>query len=167
MTDIWEEQNRFEIWVKIEIAALEAMEKINIIPEGTATKVEKKASFDIDRINAIEKEIKLGKKQVGWKLGFGSQAGLKALGINRPLIGALFDSGKILSNTQIDLEAIIDPRVEAELAAHISSDIPSNATFDQIKNCISSLVAGIEFVDFHSPPKSNSSFKLLCYVVCN
>ena len=27
---------------------------------------------------AIEKEIKLGKKQVGWKLGFGSQAGLKA-----------------------------------------------------------------------------------------
>ena len=58
MTDIWEEQNRFEIWVKIEIAALEAMEKINIIPEGTATKVEKKASFDIDRINAIEKEIK-------------------------------------------------------------------------------------------------------------
>ena len=30
MTDIWEEQNRFEIWVKIEIAALEAMEQINI-----------------------------------------------------------------------------------------------------------------------------------------
>ncbi|MBS71207.1 MAG: hypothetical protein CML91_06965 [Rhodobiaceae bacterium] len=103
---------------------------------------------------AIEKEIKLGKKQVGWKLGFGSQAGLKALGINRPLIGALFDSGEIRSNTKIDLEAVIEPRVEAELAAHISSDIPSDATFDQIKNCISSLVAGIEFVDFHSPPKS-------------
>ena len=30
MTDIWEEQNRFEIWVKIEIAALEAMEQINL-----------------------------------------------------------------------------------------------------------------------------------------
>ena len=58
MTDIWEEQNRFEIWVKIEIAALEAMEQINIVPKGTSTKVEKKASFDIDRINEIEKEIK-------------------------------------------------------------------------------------------------------------
>ena len=57
MTDIWEEQNRFEIWVKIEIAALEAMEKINIIPEGTATKVEKKASFDIDRINGLKNEL--------------------------------------------------------------------------------------------------------------
>ena len=58
MTDIWEEQNRFEIWVKIEIAALEAMEKINIIPEGTCNKGRKKISFDIDRINEIEKEIK-------------------------------------------------------------------------------------------------------------
>ena len=58
MTDIWEEKNRFEIWVKIEIAALEAMEKINIIPDGTASMVEKKSSFDIDRINEIEKEIK-------------------------------------------------------------------------------------------------------------
>ena len=43
MTDIWEEQNRFEIWVKIEIAALEAMEQINIVPKGTSAKVEKKA----------------------------------------------------------------------------------------------------------------------------
>ena len=38
MTDIWEEQNRFEIWVKIEIAALEAMEQINIVPKGTSAK---------------------------------------------------------------------------------------------------------------------------------
>ena len=39
MTDIWEEQNRFEIWIKIEIAALEAMEQINIVPKGTSAKV--------------------------------------------------------------------------------------------------------------------------------
>ena len=36
MTDIWEEQNRFEIWVKIEIAALEAMEPLE---EGEECKV--------------------------------------------------------------------------------------------------------------------------------
>ena len=45
MTDIWEEQNRFEIWVKIEIAALEAMEQINIVPKGTSAKVEKKLAL--------------------------------------------------------------------------------------------------------------------------
>ena len=58
MTDIWEEKNRFEIWVKIEISALEAMEELGTVPTGTAEKVDKNAKFDIDRINEIEKEIK-------------------------------------------------------------------------------------------------------------
>ena len=54
MTDIWEEKNRFEIWVKIEISALEAMEELGTVPTGTAEKVDKNAKFDIDRINEIE-----------------------------------------------------------------------------------------------------------------
>ena len=58
MTDIWEEKNRFEIWVKIEISALEAMEELGTVPKGTAEKVYKNAKFDVDRINEIEKEIK-------------------------------------------------------------------------------------------------------------
>ena len=58
MTDIWEEKNRFEIWVKIEISALEAMEELGTVPKGTAEKVDQNAKFDVDRINEIEKEIK-------------------------------------------------------------------------------------------------------------
>ena len=58
MTSIWEEENKFNIWVNIEVAALEAMEKLKIVPEGTSVQVKEKASFDIDRINEIEKEIK-------------------------------------------------------------------------------------------------------------
>ena len=58
MTSIWEEENKFNIWVDIEVAALEAMEKLKIVPEGTSAKVKEKASFDINRINEIEKEIK-------------------------------------------------------------------------------------------------------------
>jgi len=58
MTSIWEEENKFNIWVDIEVAALEAMEKLKIVPEGTSVQVREKASFDINRINEIEKEIK-------------------------------------------------------------------------------------------------------------
>ena len=58
MTEIWEEKNRFNIWINIEVAALEAMEELEIVPRGTASKVNKKANFDINRINEIEKEIK-------------------------------------------------------------------------------------------------------------
>jgi len=58
MTAIWYEENRFNIWINIEVAALEAMEELQIVPKGTASKVKKQANFDINRINEIEKEIK-------------------------------------------------------------------------------------------------------------
>ena len=40
---IWEEKNKFQIWLDIEIAAASAMEKLRIIPKGVSAKVKKKA----------------------------------------------------------------------------------------------------------------------------
>ena len=37
--DIWEDYNRYSIWLKIELAAAEAMEKLKIIPRGVVKKV--------------------------------------------------------------------------------------------------------------------------------
>tara|TARA_B100000686_G_scaffold342294_1_gene421166 strand:+ start:643 stop:864 length:222 start_codon:yes stop_codon:yes gene_type:complete len=39
---IWEEKNKYQIWLDIEIAAAEAMEKFKIIPKGVSAKVKKK-----------------------------------------------------------------------------------------------------------------------------
>ena len=39
---IWEEKNKYEIWLDIEIAVAQAMEKLKIIPKGVASKVKKK-----------------------------------------------------------------------------------------------------------------------------
>ena len=103
---------------------------------------------------AIENRLNLGEKQIGWKLGFGSPGGLRALGISRPLVGALFDKGEIIDGNEIDISSMADPRVEAEIAAHIDKDIPNDATFNQIKASVSSLVPAIELVDFHSPPSN-------------
>ena len=36
---IWEDYNRYSIWLKIELAAAEAMEKLKIIPKGVVKKV--------------------------------------------------------------------------------------------------------------------------------
>ena len=41
--DIWEDQNRYSIWLKIELAAAEAMEKLKIIPKGVTKKVKSKS----------------------------------------------------------------------------------------------------------------------------
>ena len=93
-----------------------------------------------------------GQKQVGWKLGFGSPAALKALNTSKPLIGGLFDAGELDSGSTTDVSKMTKPCLEAEIAAHISSDIPENATKEQIMNCVDSLVPAIELVDFHTPP---------------
>jgi len=54
---IWEEKNKYKIWLDIEIAAAQAMEKINIIPKGIAKKVKKKATINVDRIHRIESKV--------------------------------------------------------------------------------------------------------------
>ena len=54
---IWEEKNKYQIWLDIEIAAAQAMEKYKIIPKGVSSKVRKKAKINVDRIHKIENKV--------------------------------------------------------------------------------------------------------------
>ena len=36
LTDIWSEENKYRIWLNIEIAAAQSMEKLGYIPKGVA-----------------------------------------------------------------------------------------------------------------------------------
>ena len=58
LTDIWSEKNKYSIWLDIELAAAEAMEKFKIIPRGVVRKVRSKAKIDVKRILEIEKNVK-------------------------------------------------------------------------------------------------------------
>ena len=57
LKEIWDEKNKYKIWLDIEIAAAQAMEKIKVIPKGVASKVKKKAVINIDRIHKIENKV--------------------------------------------------------------------------------------------------------------
>ena len=37
LVSIWSEENKYKIWLDVEIAAAEAMEKYKIIPKGVAS----------------------------------------------------------------------------------------------------------------------------------
>jgi adenylosuccinate lyase len=58
MAKIWEPENRFRIWLDIELLAMEAMVKKGWIPAAAFERVRKRARFDISRINEIEKRVK-------------------------------------------------------------------------------------------------------------
>ncbi len=55
---IWEDYNKFSIWLDIELAAAEAMEKYKIIPRGVVKKVKSKAKINVKRILQIEEKVK-------------------------------------------------------------------------------------------------------------
>ena len=56
--NIWEDKNKYSIWLKIELAAAEAMEKLRIIPKGVSKKVKSRAKIDVKRILQIEDKVK-------------------------------------------------------------------------------------------------------------
>jgi adenylosuccinate lyase len=58
LTDIWEDKNKYTIWLNIELAAAEAMEKLKIIPKGVVKKVKSKSKINVKRILEIEKNVK-------------------------------------------------------------------------------------------------------------
>ena len=55
---IWSEENKYKIWLDIEIAAAEAMEKYKIIPKGVSSIVKKKTKIKVKRIHDIESKVK-------------------------------------------------------------------------------------------------------------
>lgn len=58
MAAIWTPENKFQIWLDIEIAACEALAKRGEIPKSAVTAMKKKAGFDVARIDEIEREVK-------------------------------------------------------------------------------------------------------------
>ena len=58
MGKIWDEQNKFTIWLQIEILACEAQAELGVIPQEAVAKIREKAKFEVARIDAIELEVK-------------------------------------------------------------------------------------------------------------
>ncbi len=58
MAAIWEPENKFDIWLQIEILACEAMAMRKEIPQSAVDEIKEKARFDVDRIDEIEREVK-------------------------------------------------------------------------------------------------------------
>ncbi|MFW6366018.1 MAG: adenylosuccinate lyase [Spirochaetota bacterium] len=57
ISSIWTLENKFRIWLDIEIAACEANNTLGIIPDEDLAVIMAKADFSLDRINEIEAEI--------------------------------------------------------------------------------------------------------------
>jgi adenylosuccinate lyase len=58
MTNIWSEQNHFQAWLDVELAACRAWSRLGKIPAEDVDTLYEKATFDIARIKEIEEETR-------------------------------------------------------------------------------------------------------------
>jgi adenylosuccinate lyase len=58
MGDIWTEENKYRTWLKVEIAACQAMAEAGKIPQSALDVIRARADFSVDRIDAIEAETR-------------------------------------------------------------------------------------------------------------
>ena len=54
LVKIWSEENKYKIWLDIEIAAAQAMEKYKTIPKGVSAIVKRKGKIRVKRNQDIE-----------------------------------------------------------------------------------------------------------------
>ncbi len=58
MAAIWEPESKFQIWLEIEAHACDALAELGVIPKEAAKAVWERGAFEVDRIDAIEREVK-------------------------------------------------------------------------------------------------------------
>jgi adenylosuccinate lyase len=54
MGRIWSDQRKYETWLQVELAAVDALARAGIVPEDAALDIRTRAGFSIDRIEEVE-----------------------------------------------------------------------------------------------------------------
>ena len=104
LTKIWSEENKYKIWLDVEVAAAQAMEKLGQIPRGVSSQVRKKAKVNVKRIHQIENKVK--HDVIAFLTSITEKAGVKARYLHQGMTSSdvldtsfniqLVQSGKIL-----------------------------------------------------------------------
>ncbi len=58
MGAVWTDQNKFQQWLEVELAATESLAELGVVPPADAVELRRYASFDVARIFEIEKTTK-------------------------------------------------------------------------------------------------------------
>lgn len=58
LSAVWSEENKFKIWLDVEIAAMECQAQLGRVPADAVAEVKAKAKFSVQRIDEIERTVK-------------------------------------------------------------------------------------------------------------
>ncbi|MGA9871663.1 MAG: fumarylacetoacetate hydrolase family protein [Rhodococcus sp. (in: high G+C Gram-positive bacteria)] len=104
------------------------------------------AAYRIQSRN-IDALLASGRTVVGRKIGLTSPAVQKQLGVDQPDFGVLLDDFDVSGDSPVDSARLLQPRIEAEIAFVLSSDVDGQLTVEQAPSFVDRVFASFEIVD--------------------
>lgn len=101
----------------------------------------------------LEEQVAAGEHHCGWKVGFGSAAGLVALGLDGPIIGHLLASGEVADGSVQVVTGWTRPVIEAEIACWIAKEVPAELDPADADHFVGGVGPALEVADVDHAPE--------------
>lgn len=107
-------------------------------------------AYEVQEAN-VAAWTKVGRRQIGWKIGLTSEAARTQMKATEPMFGALFADMKIEADSTISVSELIEPRLEPEIALIMKHDLTAPApSKSEILRAIDYALPALEIVDCRS-----------------
>jgi 2-keto-4-pentenoate hydratase len=109
-------------------------------------------STDVGAAYAVQRELigrrtAGGTRVVGRKIGLTSLAVQRQLGVDQPDFGVLLADMQLDDAGSVPVDALLQPKVEAEVAFVLSKDLDEGLDLDVVRGAVGHAVAALEIVD--------------------
>ncbi len=130
-------------------AALRSAEQTRIAiapPTTTHPALDVEGAYAIQSSN-IALRVAAGERVIGRKVGLTSVAMQQQLGVDQPDFGVILDTMVIPDAGEVAVNELLAPRVEAEFAFRIGSDLPPSPTLEQLTAAVDGVALALEIID--------------------
>ncbi|HKT04004.1 MAG TPA: fumarylacetoacetate hydrolase family protein [Rugosimonospora sp.] len=103
-------------------------------------------AYGIQAINT-SRRLAAGERIAGHKVGLTSRAMQQQLGVDEPDFGVILEAMLIADGGPLDLDELIAPRIEAEIAFRLGADLEGAVTDDQVRTAVAEVFLALEVID--------------------
>lgn len=103
------------------------------------------------QLAAFHEALAAGMPRLGWKVGFNDPAVQQRMGLSGPIVGWLDGRRLFADGATYSVPEGAKPRIEAETAIRIASDVAPGASLDVARAAIAAVAPAYEFVNATKP----------------